>query len=128
MNEHVVPMFRITRLDILEMFEKKLASIGPTRAELEKILAGSEGILLSSQRDGIENGMGYLTEVEAKARFLRDHLAPDDHWTVTAAQLIEIHASLAPVTVNMAQLKFAIEPGKQLQKDQHNFTQRQARW
>lgn len=110
------------------MLEAKIASIIPLREELKVMLEGTTHTLLSAQRDGVQNGLKFLTRIEDKARFLLAHLMKQDTWDVTAAQLIEIHTSLEALDVNIPQMMLTIEPGKELQKATHNFDGRQARW
>lgn len=132
MNEHLVRMFHFTRDELLRMFEKKIEGIRATKALCQQIIDRSESgetkKLLGQQEEALKGAIAEFDENIAKSLFLRDHLGEGPSWEVAAEQAVEIFRSLeVPLTMNLAQLELAIDPGKLVQRESHNFTGRRLR-
>lgn len=125
MNEHIVPMFRITRAEVLDLANKRIESLVKNRALLEEQAALAR---LDRDREAIKVAKEVINVAEERAVFLRDHLDAADSWVVTAAQATEMYTALEPMDVDWERLRLSADPGKILQQLVYNQTSRTPRW
>lgn len=117
MNDHVIPMFSISRDEMLSRMNAKLASIAESRALIEKAQADAVG---DREKTALGSGLKELATVEARVAFLRDHLAPVDAWAMSAQQAIEMLTLTEKVVIDPLALKFAVDPSVDIRTSLHN--------
>jgi len=118
-------MFTISRVEILDQFAKKLTSVGPVR---DRLLAEKGNAVLDAHKRAFDNALEVLKGVEAEALFMRDHLAAQDRWELSAQQILEVRRSLEPIDLDLEKLKYALNPDTELKTAVHNFNGRRPRW
>lgn len=118
-------MFRISRVEIIDLANKRIASLAKNRGLLEEQLALAN---LDRDREAIKVAKIVIDVAEERAVFLRDHLDVQESWVVTAAQLTEIHTALEEMSVDWDRLRLSTDQGKMLQQLVHNQTGRMPRW
>ena len=121
MNEHVIPIFRVTRTELIDGLSRKLESIAEARGVL---LAEKEKAVMEAQRNSLDQALAELAEVAARAAFLRDHVGPAECWDVSAQQAVEIWRSMELVKVDPFEVRMSLDPKKVVTRVAHNLTGR----
>lgn len=124
--DHVLPMFVVTREEVMKMFEEKLISIDETAALVEKEIESAQ---FEAHKNSMAKAIKFLADVKEKTIFLRDHLVPSaESWSVSAAQALEIRTALSPVRVDPAAIKFGVDKEKMISTELYNAHGRSPRW
>lgn len=124
MNDHVIPMFVVTRAEIEARMTAKLESIAVARSQLE---AAQAEAMFEAHKVGLASGLKTLADLAARVEFMRAHLAPASDWAVSAQQAVELLTFTDPVIIDPAELKFGINPEAQVRDAAHNAQGRRLR-
>ncbi|HZN64004.1 MAG TPA: hypothetical protein VFB66_01800 [Tepidisphaeraceae bacterium] len=133
MNDHVIPMFRITRKEILDKIAAKLESCARCRATIEKVMGEAR---LEAEKKQLAKAVETVNEIEENMVTMRDHL--DDpafqesdpeagYWRVSAAQLFEIRTQLKTVDMTESEIRLGLDAALAIQNQQYNTVGRRPR-